>query len=273
MVTLVGTENEPTAYLPAPSAPRHSLSYFATIEARPRQSELFLDDYFPDAVAMYLEYAWREIEHRHIQPLLAAPIQHLRAKFASVFPEFAKSLNPVQSVVAIAMAREPVDGPRLSEAARESLNNLMRDRGMARVGEDATNALLASINAIKTLDIAAERGLAEQQTFEVPEDLEKWLVAWALCVSTSITYISAPKPARGKQVAIRLAEWAVGFSDRAFFAGRSAGLLKVQSAAEPAEESGQDDEEELMLANSGLADYARLLAEVEDEFEPQPKTR
>ena len=86
MVTPVGTANELIAHLPAPHVPQHSLGYFATIEARPRQSELFLDDYFPDAVALYLEYAWREIEQRHIQPLLATPTQRLQAKFGLVFP-------------------------------------------------------------------------------------------------------------------------------------------------------------------------------------------
>ena len=209
------------------------------------QSRPALPQRLPDASRLFVAYAVLEITRRCLHPLLSSPADRLEERFASVRPQFALVFNAMRSVVAVEMSR-------VSEKQRERAKKAMDEAAAAerasvaepRFGPAAAQAFLGSAKTTLLVKEAMSRGDLDHDD---AARIESLLLDWALAFAATTCHLSEGKR-QGKRNAVALAFRAEDLADAAYYAAKSAGVIKPARPPDGVR-SYEASEEDLLLAD------------------------
>ncbi len=221
-----------------------------------------------------------QIQVQVFDPLLCAPSRtELARSVETLYPVFAGDHLAMALVVLSVLGSDPLRVSRLTSLGFEEAERLVRDSGSARMGEDVTATMLVGLRTIKRTSLATVPWLRSRG----PDRLEEPVTGeWAtqviayMMVASAVLFSLASGPAdnrRGRlENLVDLVRWSRGYAVSAYHLARQIGALSAAPAPGPIPEApeharhlrGPDraasDEEDWLLAESGLDDYRRILA-------------
>lgn len=202
-----------------------------------------------------------QLENQVLAPLLSADTPgELATVFQRLHPTFARYYVAIGLRMVAALGEDVQRFRVLLAAGSEEAERMILSHGPDRIGRDATLAALFGIRTMVRVSRAASRiPMPEQITGEwvatvMAQMLASFAVFFALTQPTLV--------GRKAQNAMLLAHWSRHYAVRVYDLSKRLGLLTAPPAPGLLPKAG--DAEDLLLANAGLEDYARLLA-VEEE--------
>lgn len=203
-----------------------------------------------------------QIEKEVIDPLLCTEtVEEMRHAFQERFSTFQSSYIGLTLVLWAALGEDRDRFIELTERGFDELRAGLVERGTPLLGEDAAAAAALALDGVARIARAAVRLL--NQTDQEISPPEKVLREWTASIIASVMTLFAVHSAvtRGDQLrgrhenVVLLARWAVGYATKAFDASKRLGLLRPASAPGPIPDESDDDE--ILLANAGLDEFAR----------------
>jgi hypothetical protein len=221
----------------------------------------------PGPIVEALERIVEKIQMDVFDPLLyAAESEDLRRAFGRLFPRFSYDYL---SVVFLIWAQIQEDHHRflaLGMRSLEASRSLIAERGGRWLGHEAILAVHFGLHTIGVIARAAARAPDRDLAFPDPQAgnaIVQPMLAYTMAVSTVLFSLSSEEGLRGRPDKVgQLAFWSKGYAEEAYGAAKRLGLLKPQTASGPLPTAS--DAEDILLANAGLEDYARLLAAEEE---------
>lgn len=219
------------------------------------------------AVVDALEKLSAQVRRQIFDPLVyAEDREHLAKTFERVYPGFWNHYLGIVLTLWAAVG-DPQRFSVLTVRVFERSQDLLRQRGPQRIGQDATAAALLGLHTVARVSRAAMRLLEPGASSALPasESLQvwaSWVVAYAMAACTVWFALSAERLHGRPENAVQLAYWSKGYALRVYDLSQRLGLLRYVPASGPL--PATSDDEDVPLANAGLDEYRQLLAR-EDE--------
>jgi hypothetical protein len=221
----------------------------------------------PPTLVEALDKIGEQIEAEILDPLLgAASIEQLIRTFEQTFPRFRDYYVSTILIIWGCLQEDPQRFSALTIRSFQESEHFIRSRGPHWIGEDASLNALHGLSTIIRVAKAATRLFdkdrpADLQTNE--SNAEPWansLIAYAMAFSSVLASLSALESGRASSAKLEnlvaLAHWSRNYAVRAYHLTKSIGLLKNTRHGTVADAS---EEEDLVLAEAGLDDYAETL--------------
>ncbi len=214
----------------------------------------------PPTLVDALDKIGDQIKAEILDPLLCADsVAQLAGTFERVFPTFR---DYYVSTVLIMWGFLQEDAQRFSALTERSFREseqLIRKSGPRWIGQDAS---LNAISGIATVIRAAKASTGLVDREKSVEPLLNSVIAYVMAFSAVLAALTALENGRTTSPRLEnvasLANWSKIFSVQAYHCAKTLGLLKTSPRRAPI---GRSDEEDTVLAEAGLDDYAELLAQ------------
>lgn len=203
-------------------------------------------------------------------PLLcAATAEQLARTFERVFPRFRDYYVSTLLILWGFLQEDPQRFSALTIRSFEESESLIRSNGPQWIGQDASLNALQGLATITRVAKAATRLFDPRDSGQLPSDAaaaESWassVVGFAMAFSAVLAALTAlangRKTSAGLENAAALAHWSKRYAVQAYHLTKELGILRpartVHVGVSPS------DTEDVALAESGLDDFARALAE------------
>jgi hypothetical protein len=202
-------------------------------------------------------------------PLLcAASVEQSARIFEQVFPKFRDYYVSTLLILWGFLQQDPQRFSALTIRSFEESENLIRSSGPHWIGRDATLNALHALTTMTRVAKAALRVFDRKEASAIQGDAatgESWassIIGFAMAFSAVLAALSAL--ANGRKTSARLenvaalAQWSRNYAVRVYHLTKVLGLIKTTPPAAPIGSSDQEDE---VLAQSGLDSYAEALVE------------
>jgi len=202
-------------------------------------------------------------------PLLcAASVEQSARTFEQVFPKFRDYYTSTLLILWGFLQEDPQRFSALTIRSFEESENLIRVSGPHWIGQDATLNALHGLATMTRVANAAMHLVDRQESGDTQGDAsagEPWansIVGFAMAFSAVLAALApladGRKTSARLENAAALAHWSKSYAVRVCHFTKVLGLLKT---APPAAPIGSSDEEDEVLADSGLDSYAEALVE------------
>lgn len=218
---------------------------------------------FPPPVVQALNGLWQQMEAEALMPLFFADRTALAQQFQSVYPRF-MSYYVSATLALLPSLKDPSAASLIVDASFELLRAELRERGRARLGDDATLGALIGLHAMAgVLRAAARRTVDSPEQREALEPMAGGLVAlstayWLTIFSVSFALSQGDRFAGRWENIAQLAWWSRGYAAQIHDLAKRHGLLRVPPPPGPLPEASTD--EDSLLAEAGLEHWRELLA-------------
>lgn len=251
----------PVAYQPVPPA-----SLGIPIPAR-SGAGAELRRSLPPHVVEALDAVAAQVQAQVFDPLLYAANQTaLGVEFQKLYPVYWRHHLSTALILFTAISDDLSRFAVLATRGLEESQDVVRHNGPRLIGQEAVLHVLFGLDVIKRVVQGVVSSLSEKtpptsETAKTPGD--EWAaqtVAYSMATSTVLFSISRGQELCGRLENVQvLARWSRGYAVNAYHLAKQLGFLKptpprgvVQSAS---------DDEDLLLAEAGLEEYRRLLAD------------
>ena len=217
--------------------------------------------------AQALEGTIKQMNTTALEPLLyGAKLDELSATFVRLYHRFAPVYLSALTVLAEAFERDPQRLAALAAHGFAEAHRTLRSRGPERIGQEATTAALIGLDTMARIIRRAISTPADGTIGASEHALNQWAplaLAYQFALAAIMSFLSRDEQLRaGAENARTLALWSKAYAVQVFHLSKQLGLLPAASARRPIPNAS--DEEDLLLANAGLAEYWKLLDHEED---------
>jgi len=221
----------------------------------------------PGRIVEALDRIVEKIQADVFDPLLyAAESDDLRRAFGRLFPGFTYDYVSVVFLIWAQIEQDPHRFLALGMRRLEASRSLIAERGGRWLSREAILAVQFGLHTIGVIARAAARVPDRDLTLIDPQAghaIVHPILAHAMAMSAVLSSLASEDQLRGRpDNVVQLAFWSKAYAEEAYGAAKRLGLLK------PRRPSGQlptaSDPEDILLANAGLEEYARLLAAEEE---------
>lgn len=219
---------------------------------------------FEPSVLQALDGLWKQIETETLIPLFLAEPRELAQVFQLVHPRFA-AYYVGATMALVANVKQPELIGQMVTYSFDALGTTLQQRGPANLGRDATIVALIGAHTMgRIFKAAAQLVSGKEAAIRLEGIAEAWTritTAYMLAMFGISCAISQADSFEGRWENVQtLAHWSRAYAAQARDLSVRHGILRL-----PPRPSGdwpvQSTEEDLELADAGLEDYARLLAD------------
>lgn len=221
----------------------------------------------PPAIADALEGVAQQTRGEILQPLLYAPSpQALVETFVALYPRYWGHHVSAALLLAAAVGGDLRRLFALTTRALQDAEEALREHAPSWLGLDAATAALFGL---ETMRRAARGIVTAPHTKLAQSDQDQWtnnVIAHSMA-GLAVLFAIRDEPAHARPENVRaLAYWSRGYALNVYRIARRLGLLAPRALEDPLPPG---DEEDLLLANTGLDDYCHMLAEEERGGSPE----
>lgn len=221
----------------------------------------------PARIVEALERIVEKIQADIFDPLLyAAESEDLRRAFGRLFPRFSYDYLSVVFLIWAQIQEDPHRFLALGLRSLEASRSLIAERGGRWLSREAILAVHFGLHTIGVIARAAAKAPDRDLALLGPQAghaVVQPILAHAMATSAVLFSLGPEDQLRGRPDNVgQLAFWNKGYAEEAYGAAKRLGLLKPRPASGPLPTAS--DPEDILFANAGLEEYARLLAAEEE---------